>query len=76
MKLKRIKKLYILIIFICFSCQNEEKIKARVYKKDNVVNDFYGSFYSTKYGGLNYYISNENENEKNISFTWTINSHN
>jgi len=43
------------------SCQNKEEIKATLYKEGVIVNTFYGSFHSTKHGGLNYYISDDNE---------------
>lgn len=51
-----------LIILPFFSCQEQKsrEISATVYKGGKKINDFKGSFYSTKSGGLNYYISNEN----------------
>lgn len=58
------KKLILLFAFVFFSCQKEEEVKAIVYKKGIVVNTFYGRFYSTKRGGLNYYIPNQKERSK------------
>lgn len=50
----------ILSIFF-FSCQKDQNITATVYKKGFNDKEFKGTFYSTKYGGLNYYISNEDD---------------
>lgn len=51
------------------SCQNKEEIKATVYKKGKVSHEFYGAFFSTKYGGLNYYVSDENERNQLFNIT-------
>jgi len=50
----------ILSVFF-FSCQKDQNIIATVYKKGFDDKEFKGTFYSTKYGGLNYYISNEDD---------------
>lgn len=53
-----------MILSLCLiSCQKSQEIKAVGYKKGSVTKEFNGSFYSTKYGGLNYYISDEKERE-------------
>jgi len=57
----QIKKILFLGILSLISCENKEQINTIVYKKGNVVDEFYGTFFYTKYGGLNYYISNKNE---------------
>lgn len=55
-------KIVLLLLSVCFfSCQKSQDIKAFIYKRSSQVKEFNGSFYSTKYGGLNYYISDENE---------------
>lgn len=56
------KKLLLLFTFCFFSCKQEEKVKSTVFK-DGKKTEFYGNFYSTKYGGLNYYISDEDDRE-------------
>lgn len=59
------KIVFFLILSLCFfSCQKSEEIKAVVYKNGSVIKEFNGSFYSTKYGGLNYYISDVKEREE------------
>lgn len=65
MQIKKILVLGILLSFI--SCENKKDIKTVVYKKGKVINEFYGTFFSTKYGGLNYYISNESERNRLFS---------
>lgn len=79
----RIKEALFLAIFISFlSCDDKKDVKAVIYKKDKVSHEFYGVFFSTKYGGLNYYISDEGMrkslfNIKNIdSIVFTINEKN
>lgn len=44
-----------------FSCQKSQDIKVFIYKKGSKNREVNGSFYYTKYGGLNYYIFDENE---------------
>lgn len=51
-----------LMLSLCFfSCHESQDIKAIIYIEGSVIKEFKGVFYATKYGGLNYYISNENE---------------
>ena len=52
------KKLLIFIVSLFFSCQKDDEIKLTAYK-DKYFTEYYGNFYPTKYGGLNYYISDE-----------------
>lgn len=61
--LKKIKIVLLLLLStsLFFSCHKNQIIKAFVYKKDSNFKEFTGFFYSTKYGGLNYYISNEDD---------------
>lgn len=58
-------RLVVLVLFILSfnSCQKKGSIISKVYKKDNAIEIFYGDFYTTKYGGLNYYIPNKKERE-------------
>lgn len=65
MQIKKILFLGILLSFI--SCENKKDIKTVVYKNGKVINEFYGTFFSTKYGGLNYYISNKSERNQLFS---------
>lgn len=64
------------------SCQREENIDAIAYKEGKNINTFSGLFYTTKYGGLNYYIPNSEKRNalfeiKNIdSIVFAINSQN
>ncbi|NDJ00137.1 hypothetical protein GWA97_13695 [Flavobacterium sp. LaA7.5] len=73
-------KLYILIFLIFVACQKEGDVKTEVYKEGNCISSNYGFFYTTKYGGLNYYIPDDKDREnlfgiKNIdSIVFTINS--
>ncbi|MFC7773982.1 hypothetical protein [Flavobacterium sp. GCM10027622] len=62
MQIKKVLFLGVLLSFI--ACESKKDIKTVVYKKGKVTNKFYGTFFSTKYGGLNYYISNEDERNK------------
>jgi hypothetical protein len=65
--LKKIKNkiVFFLILSFCLSsCQKSQEIKTIIYKKGFKIKEFDGSFYSTKYGGLNYYVSDENKREE------------
>lgn len=53
--------LFLLLSLCFFSCQKSQDIKVFIYVRGSQVKEFNGSFYSTKYGGLNYYISDENK---------------
>jgi len=48
-----------MIAILFASCNGKKDIKAVVYKNGKVFHEFYGTFFSTKYGGLNYYIPDE-----------------
>lgn len=54
------KILFLLFIFLITSCEQEDEIKAEVYKNNKVIN-YDGIFYTTKRGGLNFFISDRNE---------------
>lgn len=51
------KMLFLAISLLFFSCNDKKETKAIIYKNGNVIKEFYGVFFSTKYGGLNYYVS-------------------
>lgn len=53
--------LLLAISLLFFSCNDKKDTKATVYKNGKVINEFYGGFFSTKYGGLNYYISKKED---------------
>lgn len=61
MRKNKILLMSIMIVFVLASCKKEETIQTKVYKKGTIIGDFYGTFYTTKYGGLNYYISDESK---------------
>lgn len=58
-------KLLIVLVFFLFSCQKDSEVIAKVYKEGKNIDLFYGEFYSTKHGGLNYFINN---NEQRSTF--------
>lgn len=60
-KIKNKVAFFLMLSLSIFSCQKSQEINAVVYKRGSKIKEFNGSFYSTKYGGLNYYISNEND---------------
>ena len=61
--IKKTKSIIIIFILtLCYiSCQKNKSVKTHIYKNGLKVHESQGTFYSTKYGGLNYYISNEKE---------------
>ncbi|WDO13630.1 hypothetical protein MH928_02755 [Flavobacterium sp. WW92] len=59
--------LVIAFILILNACQKKENIDIAVYKDGNSINTFSGIFYTTKYGGINYFIPNDNQREKFFS---------
>ncbi len=61
MRNNKILLMSIMILFVLASCKKEETIQTKVYKKGAIIRNFYGTFYTTKYGGLNYYISDESK---------------
>jgi hypothetical protein len=49
-------------IFLVFnSCEEKGNIRAKVYTKGKLSNEFYGVFYTTDYGGLNYHVPNKEQ---------------
>ncbi|MPT33559.1 MAG: hypothetical protein E2604_00355 [Flavobacterium sp.] len=61
-------KLVIILCILIFlvSCNQEKNINAKIYS-NNRAEDLYGTFYATKYGGLNYYITDEQQRESVLS---------
>lgn len=58
-------KIFILFIFFIFSsCKNEDNIEVLVFKNGSKIDSYLGSIYTTKYGGVNYFISNDPERER------------
>ena len=53
--------LFLIVTLVFFSCKKDRNITSKVYKEGVIIGNYDGTFYSTKYGGLNYYISDENE---------------
>lgn len=60
-KMEKNRILLLVITLIFFSCEKEKSINAKVYKEGAVIGNYDGTFYSTKSGGLSYYIKNEDE---------------
>jgi len=60
--MNRSKILFLLLSLSLISCQNEDNIIAEVYK-DNNISTYNGLLYTTKYGGLNYYIPKQQQRE-------------
>lgn len=58
----------ILISSLCLSllaltaCKKKGDINAKIYS-NNKAEDLYGTFYTTEFGGLNYYITNEEQRD-------------
>lgn len=76
------KNILILALFLILNaCQNKDNIEIVVYNSGNDIKTFSGIFYTTKYGGLNYFIPNETErkhlfNVANVdSISFVVNSH-
>jgi hypothetical protein len=69
---------YLFLIFLLIACKKEGNINAEVYE-NNEVAQYKGLLYTTKYGGLNYYIPEQKQRgkifeSKNIdSIIFTIN---
>lgn len=60
----RTNKIYLLLIVLPIACQkNIDAIDAVVYEQ-NKVTGYSGNLYTTKYGGLNYYVSENEQREK------------
>lgn len=65
--IKRIQNriFYVLVLYVFFSCGKETALnKVVVYYENHKNDEFYGTFLTTKYGGLNYYIVDKNERDK------------
>lgn len=56
--------LFLIITLFFFSCGKEKSINAKVYKRGEIIGNYEGTFYSTKLGGLNYYISDINKRKQ------------
>lgn len=59
----------ILLCFSVFSCQKKHKTEINVYKGGEKIKEYTGSFYTTKYGGLNYYIDDQTLQNELFSIT-------
>lgn len=57
------KSIYLLFAILLISCQEKHNIPARVYIKQNIT-EYNGYLYTTKYGGLNYYIPDTQQREE------------
>lgn len=55
--------IYLFLVFLLIACQKEGDISAEVYR-NNKVAQYKGLFYTTKYGGLNYYIPEDQQRDK------------
>lgn len=66
-KMKINNLIVIAFILILNACQKKDNIDIAVYKDGNSINNFSGIFYTTKYGGINYFIPDDNQREKFFS---------
>ncbi len=57
------KILFLVFILFITSCGKKDEVKAEVYKNKRVIN-YDGILYTTKRGGLNFFISDRNEREE------------
>lgn len=58
-----LKNLIVLVVFsLLFSCNENDNVVIKIYKNDEI-NNFSGCFYTTKYGGLNFYVSDSNNRD-------------
>ena len=54
------------ILIFSIACNQEKNINAKIYS-DKRPEDLHGTFYATEYGGLNYYITDEQQRESVLS---------
>lgn len=54
---------YLFLIFLLIACKKEGNINTEVYE-NNEVAQYKGLLYTTKYGGLNYYIPEQKQRDK------------
>jgi hypothetical protein len=54
-----IKTLSIFIILTLLSCEDKNDVELIVFKDGVKVDSYLGSIYTTKYGGINYFIEND-----------------